>query len=183
MEENKKAQNLENIKDNKISRRDFIVTTSCASAVIGAACALWPLIDSLNPAADILAESTLEYDLSNIKVGQVVAIKWRGKPVFISRRSPTEIAAVRAVDINILPDPQTDEDRVKNGHDEWLITIGICTHLGCVPISKQGDYDGWFCPCHGSQYDASGRVRQGPASKNLEIPPYSFINDTKIKIG
>ncbi|MCF8462623.1 MAG: ubiquinol-cytochrome c reductase iron-sulfur subunit [Rickettsiaceae bacterium] len=183
MDENKIAQDPQKKADNKIGRRDFMVVTACSSAAIGAACALWPLIDSFNPAADVLAESTLEYDLSNIQVGQEVVIKWRGKPVFISRRSPDEIASVRAVDINTLPDPQRDEDRVKPGHDEWLVTIGICTHLGCVPIGKQGDYDGWFCPCHGSQYDASGRIRQGPAPKNLEVPPYSFISDTKIKIG
>lgn len=170
-------------KDNKQTRRDFMVLTASSIAVVGAACAAWPLVDSLNPSADVLALSSIEVDLSNIAPGQTVTVKWQGKPVFITNRTEDKIAEARSVKISELIDPEKDEDRVKVGHDNWLVTIGICTHLGCVPLPDQGKYDGWFCPCHGSQYDSSGRVRQGPAPLNLAIPPYSFIGDKKIRIG
>ena len=108
---------------------------------------------------------------------------WLGSPVFVKRRTDAEIEAVRKVPLSDLKDPQKDEERVKPGKDEWLVTVGVCTHLGCVPVGGKGDYEGWYCPCHGSQYDASGRIRVGPAPENLHIPPYEFVNDTKIKIG
>ena len=166
-----------------ISRRDFMTLTASSMAIVGTACAAWPLIDSLNPSADILATSSIEVDLTHIQPGQTIIVKWRGKPIFITNRTKKEIDEARAVKLSDLKDPELDQDRVKAGHDQWLITIGICTHLGCIPLANQGDYDGWFCPCHGSQYDSSGRIRKGPAPKNLAVPQYAFISDTKIKIG
>lgn len=167
----------------KATRRDFITLTAGSMAAVGAACVAWPLVDSFNPSADVLAMSSIEVDLSNIQPGQTLTVKWQGKPVFITNRTEKKIDEARSVKLSELIDPESDQDRVKAGHDQWLVTIGICTHLGCVPISNQGDYDGWFCPCHGSQYDSSGRVRKGPAPLNLAIPPYEFITNTKIKIG
>jgi ubiquinol-cytochrome c reductase iron-sulfur subunit len=169
-------------------RRDFIVLTASALGAVGAAAAAWPIIHSMNPAADVLALSSVEVDLSNIKPGQTIKAKWRGKPVFIRHRTPEDIAEARAVAMSELKDPQSDEDRVQKGKDQWLVMIGVCTHLGCIPLAGAGDYNskdggGYFCPCHGSHYDASGRVRKGPAPKNLEIPTYSFLSDTRIKIG
>ncbi|MGI4776384.1 MAG: ubiquinol-cytochrome c reductase iron-sulfur subunit [Janthinobacterium lividum] len=172
-----------NNKDNKINRRDFITLTASSMAAVGAACVVWPLVDSLNPSADVLALSTLEVDLSNIKLGQTVTVKWHGKPVFITNRTQEKIKEAQEVNLQELRDPQDDKARVKLGHENWLVTIGICTHLGCVPIANQGDYDGWFCPCHGSHYDSSGRVRKGPAPLNLAIPAYEFISNNKIRIG
>ena len=173
----------EDNKNKQTTRRDFMVLTASSIAAVGAACAIWPLVDSLNPSADVLASSSIEVDLSNIAVGQTVTVKWQGKPVFITNRTPDKIAEARSVKMSELIDPETDEARVKAGHDNWLVTIGICTHLGCVPLPNQGKYDGWFCPCHGSQYDSSGRVRQGPASLNLTVPPHIFISDKRIRIG
>lgn len=169
--------------DKKLTRRDFVTLTASAVAAVGAACAALPLVDSLNPAADVLALSSIEVDLSGIQPGQTITTKWRGRPVFIKNRTQEEIIQARAVSLSALPDPQCDEDRVKPGKDQWLVTIGICTHLGCVPLANQGDYNGWFCPCHGSHYDTSGRIRKGPAPLNLDIPAYEFISDTKIRIG
>lgn len=175
---------MSNIKDNiKATRRDFITLTAGSMAAVGAACVAWPLIDSFNPSADVLALSSIEVDLSTIQPGQTLTVKWQGKPVFITNRTQKKIDEARSVKNSELIDPELDQDRVKAGHDQWLVTIGICTHLGCVPLANQGEYDGWFCPCHGSQYDSSGRVRKGPAPLNLAIPPYEFISDTKIKIG
>jgi ubiquinol-cytochrome c reductase iron-sulfur subunit len=179
----KKDDHKDHHENKDVTRRDFMVLTSLSAGAVAAACCVWPLIDSMNPAANVLAEASIEYDLSNIQPGQNVIIKWRGKPVFIKRRTPEEVAEQRAVNINTLIDPQTDEERVKPGHEQWLVVIGVCTHLGCVPNASAMPYDGWLCPCHGSEYDASGRVRRGPAPKNLEIPNYVFLSDTKIKIG
>ena len=165
------------------TRRDFMVLAASSVAAVGSACAMWPMVDSLNPAADTLAMSSIEVDLSNIAPGQTLTVKWRGKPIFIRNRTEAEVKEAEAVPMSELKDPEDDSARVKPGHSNWLVMIGICTHLGCVPIGGQGDYDGWFCPCHGSQYDGSGRIRKGPAPKNLEIPQYAFISDTKIKIG
>jgi ubiquinol-cytochrome c reductase iron-sulfur subunit len=137
----------------------------------------------MNPAQDVAALASVEVDLSNIKVGEEKKVMWRGKPIFIKRRSAAEIAAAQTVELSELRDPQQDSERVKAGKEEWLITIGICTHLGCIPIMGEGEYKGWFCPCHGSQYDTSARIRKGPAPKNLEVPPYEFVSDNKIKIG
>lgn len=165
------------------TRRDFMVLTASALAGVGAAAAAWPFIDSLNPSADVLALSSTEVNISSVQPGQTIKVMWRGKPVFIRRRTKEEIDAARAVPLEDLPDPETDQARVKPGHDEWLITVGICTHLGCVPLVNRGDYNGWFCPCHGSQYDTSGRIRKGPAPKNLLVPDYTFLSDTVVKIG
>lgn len=164
-------------------RRDFVVLTASAVAAVGAAACSWPLIDSLNPAADVLALSSIEVDLSNIKPGQTIKVKWRGKPVFITHRTPEQIAEARAVPLSELRDPETDQERVKEGYDQWLVMIAVCTHLGCVPIADKGDYDGYFCPCHGSDYDTAGRIRKGPAPKNLVVPTYRFVDNNKIIIG
>jgi ubiquinol-cytochrome c reductase iron-sulfur subunit len=166
------------------TRRDFLVYASQAMGGLGAVALLWPFVDSMNPAADVLALSSTEVDVSNVAEGQEVRVMWRGKPVFIRHRTKKEIEEARAVDVQTLPDPQKDEDRVKKGKDEWMVMLGVCTHLGCVPLGNNaGDYDGWFCPCHGSHYDTSGRIRKGPAPANMAIPEYSFIDDNRIKIG
>ena len=165
------------------SRRDFIHIATGTAAVGAVAAIAWPLVDQMNPAADTLALASIEYDIAKVALGQEVTIKWRGKPVFIRHRTPKEIAEAVAADHADLRDPQTDAQRVKPGKAEWLILVGTCTHLGCVPLFGQGDYGGWFCPCHGSVYDTSGRIRKGPAPKNLEVPEYSFLSDTKVKIG
>ena len=168
------------------NRRAFLHLTTGAFAAIGAANIAWPLIDQMNPSADVLALASTELDLSKIEVGQSITIKWRGKPVFVRRRTAEEIKIAEAVTPDQLPDPQADTDRVKKS--EWLVLLGVCTHLGCVPLGQKpsefkGEFGGWFCPCHGSHYDSSGRIRKGPAPRNLEIPPYEFLNETSIKIG
>jgi len=168
------------------SRRDFLYLAATAIGGLGAAIFAWPLIDSLNPAANVLALSSTEVDLSPIAVGQRVTVKWRGNPIFIDHRPQKEIDEARSVDVAELRDPQTDAQRVKK--PEWLVVIGVCTHLGCVPLgqkpnSERGQWGGWFCPCHGSVYDTSGRIRKGPAPKNLYLPPYVFKTDTSIIIG
>ena len=163
------------------SRRDFLFIATGAVGAVGLGAVAWPLINQMNPDASTLALASSEVDISGIPEGQIVTIKWRGKPVFIRHRTKKEIDEARAVDEKTLPDPQTDESRVKKA--EWLILVGVCTHLGCVPLGHQGEYEGWFCPCHGSVYDTSGRIRKGPAPKNLEVPAYEFVSDTKVKIG
>lgn len=178
---NPENQNQEKVKDK--SKRDFVVASAYATAGIGAVCLALPLIDTMNPAADVAALASIEVDISNIKIGEEKKVMWRGKPVFITRRSKEAIEEARKVAMSDLKDPQDDKERVKPGKEEWLITIGVCTHLGCIPIGNSGEYKGWFCPCHGSQYDTSGRIRKGPAPKNLEVPPYQFISDNVIKIG
>ena len=167
-------------------RRDFIVVASYAMAGIGAAAVAWPLIDQMNPAADTLALASIEVDISKIDIGQSITVKWRGKPVFIRHRTEDEINTAQSVELSQLKDPQLDVDRVSN--PKYLVMIGVCTHLGCVPLGQKtgeikGEYDGWFCPCHGSHYDSSGRIRKGPAPVNLEIPPYTFETESLIKIG
>ncbi len=164
-------------------RRDFIHIAAGAAAIGGIAAVAWPLIDQLNPAADTRALASLEYDLSKVALGQQVTISWRKQPVFIRHRTPKEIATAKADDTASMKDPATDASRVKAGHEEWLIVLASCTHLGCVPTFAQGEYGGWLCPCHGSQYDTSARIRKGPAPKNLELPEYSFLSATKVKIG
>ena len=168
------------------TRRDFLFMTAGAMAAVGAGSVAWPFIDQWNPAQDTLALSTVEVDLAPIQVGQAITVMWRGKPVFIRRRTPQEIAEAEKVDVATLRDKQADKDRVKK--PEWLVMIGICTHLGCIPLGQKagevkGEFDGWFCPCHGSQYDTSGRIRKGPAPKNLEVPNYTFLSDTMIRVG
>ena len=169
-----------------VTRRDFLFLTTGAVAAYGVANVAWWLIDQMNPAADVLALSTTEVDLTQIQTGQRVTISWRGKPVFVDHRTPEQIEAAQSVDLGELPDPQPDSERVKR--PDWLIVVGVCTHLGCVPKGQQvtdprGEYGGWFCPCHGSVYDTSGRIRSGPAPRNLEVPPYEFISDTVVRIG
>ena len=165
----------------KGKRRDFIFTASYALGAVGVGAAIWPLIDQMNPDASVKALASTEVDVSGIERGQSITVLWRGKPVFIKRRTEEEIEKARQVNLKELPDPEKDEDRAKN--PEWLVMLGMCTHLGCVPLGDKGEYGGWFCPCHGSHYDTSGRIRKGPAPTNLEIPKYEFVNNNTIKIG
>jgi ubiquinol-cytochrome c reductase iron-sulfur subunit len=166
------------------TRRDFLYIATGAVGAVGAAAALVPLVSQMNPdASTIAAGAPIEVDLAPIAAGQVIKVFWRGKPIFIAHRSKKEIDEARAADVKGLPDPQTDQERVKQGQDQWLVLVGICTHLGCIPLAHQGDYNGFFCPCHGSQYDTSGRIRSGPAPTNLPLPPYVFLSDSKIRIG
>ena len=162
-------------------RRDFLFTASYALGAVGVGAAMWPLIDQMNPDASVKALATTEVDISNISLGKTITVLWRGKPVFIRRRTKEEINKAQNVNLEELKDPQKDEDRVKK--PEWLIMTGVCTHLGCVPLGDKGDFGGWFCPCHGSHYDTSGRIRKGPAPTNLEIPKYEFVDNNTIKIG
>jgi ubiquinol-cytochrome c reductase iron-sulfur subunit len=161
-------------------RRDFMTTLTVCFGAAGAAGAAWPFISSMNPAADVKAQSTTEVSLTEITEGTTKTVMWRGKPVFIRHRTAQEVADMKAVAATELKDNQTDTDRVKK--DQWLVVMAVCTHLGCVP-APGGDYGAWICPCHGSQFDASGRIRKGPAPTNLEVPPYAFIDDNTIKIG
>jgi ubiquinol-cytochrome c reductase iron-sulfur subunit len=166
------------------TRRDFLYVATGAVAAVGAAATVWPLVSQMNPdASTIAAGAPIEVDLTPIAVGQDIKVFWRGKPIYISHRTKKQIEAAQNVQVASLPDPQPDSARVKAGHDQWLVVVGICTHLGCIPISHEGAYDGFFCPCHGSVYDTSGRIRQGPAPTNLPVPPYTFVSDTKIQIG
>lgn len=186
------------------TRRDFIFIAAGAFAAVGAAAALWPFIDQMNPDAAALSLATVEVDLAPIQPGQAITIMWRGKPVFIRHRTPEEIETARAVELNELPDPYarndnlperapaTDENRAAAGPDavreQWLILVGICTHLGCIPQGQRvgearGEYGGWFCPCHGSHYDTAGRIRKGPAPRNLAVPTFSYLSETRVRIG
>jgi ubiquinol-cytochrome c reductase iron-sulfur subunit len=167
-------------------RRDFIVVATYAMAGLGAASVAWPLIDQMNPAADTLALANIEVDVSKIAEGQSITVKWRGKPVFIRHRTPDEIGKANATEVTDLRDPELDQDRAEK--PQLLVLVGVCTHLGCVPLGQKsgemrGEYNGWFCPCHGSHYDTSGRIRKGPAPTNLAVPPYSYLSDTVIRIG
>ena len=165
----------------KTKRRDFIFTASYTLGVVGVGAAVWPLIDQMNPDASVKAHSSTEVNISEVQPGQSITVLWRSKPVFIKRRTEEEIAKARQVDLKELKDPEKDEDRAKN--PEWLVIVGICTHLGCVPLGNKGEYGGWFCPCHGSHYDTSGRIRKGPAPTNLKVPKYEFVDSNTIKIG
>ena len=174
--------------EKKTERRDFLGVLSLATGAVGGGAFMWPIINSMNPSADVLALSSTEVDLSLIGEGQRITIMWRGKPVFIAHRTAVELALARDDDSKITIDIQTDEERVTVGKDKWLIIVGVCTHLGCVPIGQKnveprGDFKGWFCPCHGSHYDISGRIRKGPAPMNLAVPPYKFLSDTTVQIG
>lgn len=166
------------------TRRDFLFVATGAVAVVGAGATIWPLIDQMNPDASVLATGSAEFDLSAMAVGQEITVQWRGQPIFIRYRTPEDITDMQAVPLNDLKDPAPDSARVIEGHEQYLVVIGICTHLGCVPVFNAGSYkDGWYCPCHGSQYDASGRIRSGPAPLNLVMPPYVFKTATSIQIG
>ena len=170
-----------NKKNIKKTRRNFIHQASGAMGAVAVASAGWPLIDQMNPSKDVEALSKVEIDLTSITEGKSKTVMWRGKPLFIKHRTSKEIEEAQNVDIDNLPHPQNDKDRVKN--PKYLVLIGVCTHLGCVPASDKGEYKGWFCPCHGSHYDTSGRIRKGPAPTNLEIPPYVFTNENTILVG
>ena len=165
------------------SRRDFIHIAAIAAAAGAGVAAIWPFIGQMNPSADTLALASVEFDLTKVEPGQQVTLNWRGKPLFVRNRTPAEIDRAVKDDNANLPDPQKDADRHKPGKAQWLVLIGSCTHLGCVPTFGGGEYGGWFCPCHGSHYDTSGRIRKGPAPKNLAVPEYAFLSDTKVKIG
>ena len=162
-------------------RRDFLFTATYTIGVVGLGAVIWPLIDQMNPDASVKALATTEVDVTSVETGKTITVLWRGKPIFIRRRTKKEIAEALAVDLKDLKDPEKDSDRVKN--PEWLVMIGVCTHLGCVPLGNKGEYNGWFCPCHGSHYDTSGRIRKGPAPNNLKIPKYEFVDNNIIKIG
>ena len=168
-------------KEIKPKRRDFLFTTTYTIGAIGLGAAIWPLVDQMNPDASVKALSTTEVDVSTVEPGKTITVLWRGKPVFIRRRTEEEIAKAKDVKLADLPHPETDEERAKN--PEWLVMLGVCTHLGCVPLGDKGEYGGWFCPCHGSHYDTSGRIRKGPAPTNMEVPKYEFVNSNTIKIG
>jgi ubiquinol-cytochrome c reductase iron-sulfur subunit len=163
------------------NRRDFLFLATGAVGAVGAAAVVWPLIDQMNPDASTLALSSIEVDAGAIAEGQIVTVKWRGGPVFIRHRTQKEIEEAVNTPLSELKDPQTDQARAPK--PEWLIVVGVCTHLGCVPLGHEGTYDGWKCPCHGSIYDTSGRIRSGPAPLNLAVPEYAFLSDTKVKIG
>ncbi len=172
--------------DGDDTRRDFLLMATGTVAVAGTLASTWPFIDSMNPAADVLALGAAEFDLAPIEEGQRITVVWRGRPVFVSLRTEAEIAAALADDDADLRDPEMDADRVSK--EEWLIVVGICTHLGCIPMGQKetdprGDFKGWFCPCHGSHYDTSGRIRKGPAPRNLEVPVYAFLENDMVRVG
>jgi ubiquinol-cytochrome c reductase iron-sulfur subunit len=171
-----------------VSKRDFLKLVTVSSAAIGAAAFAWPFIDFMNPSKDVLALSSVEVDLTPIAAGQGITVLWRGKPIFVRHRTEEEVKTSENTPLSALIEPVRDDQRVKPGHAPWVVVVGICTHLGCVPLGNKptdprGDFGGWFCPCHGSQYDTAGRVRHGPAPANLALPTYAFESDTKIKIG
>ena len=175
------------------TRRDFLYVATGSVAAVGAAASIWPFIHQMNPDASVQALAAIEVDLSAIEEGQSVSVLWRGKPVFIRHRTATEIDEARSVALDQLPDPLSrnenlgadasaaDENRAEK--PEWLIMVGVCTHLGCIPLGQQGEFGGWFCPCHGSHYDTSGRIRKGPAPENLPVPDYEYLSDTQVRIG
>jgi ubiquinol-cytochrome c reductase iron-sulfur subunit len=166
------------------TRRDFLFIATGAVGAVGVASAIWPFISQMAPdAATIAAGAPVEMDLGPIAEGQIVKIFWRGKLIFVRHRTKKEVEEAQNVVLADLRDPQPDSARVKEGHSQWLVVYGNCTHLGCVPLGNEGPFHGWFCPCHGSVFDTSGRIRQGPAPTNLPVPPYAFLSDSKIQIG
>ena len=173
----------EELNEDGKSRRDFLLMTACGVAAVGIGAGLVPFVTSLAPSAEVLAVGSTEVDIGKIKEGEASTVMWRGQPVFVMHRTQNQIKMAQEVNLSDLKDPQLDSERVKKGHEDWLVAIGVCTHLGCVPLANKGDYGGWLCPCHGSHYDSSARIRKGPAPLNLPIPPYEFLTPTKIKIG
>lgn len=180
------------------TRRDFLYIATGAVSAVGVAAVAWPFIDQMNPDASVQALASIEVDISSVEVGQSLTVMWRGKPVFLRHRTEQEIEEANAVPVDELPDPlarnanlpadaeATDANRAHGEQDsrpEWLLMVGVCTHLGCVPLGEQGDYQGWFCPCHGSHYDTAGRIRKGPAPRNLDVPVYEFVSDTLVRVG
>ncbi len=181
--------------DHAGTRRDFLYYATAGTGAVAVGAAVWPLVNQMNPSADVLALSSIRVDVADLEPGTQMTVKWLGKPVFIRRRTEAEIEQARAVDVVDLPDPNaenanlaagslaTDENRAMAGKEDWLVMMGVCTHLGCVPLGDAGDFGGWFCPCHGSHYDTAGRIRKGPAPRNLDIPIAEFVDDTTIKLG
>ncbi|EKE44186.1 ubiquinol-cytochrome c reductase, iron-sulfur subunit [Oceaniovalibus guishaninsula JLT2003] len=177
------------------TRRDFLYYATAGAGVVVAGAAVWPLVDQMNPSSDVQALSSIRVDVGGVEPGTQLTVKWLGKPVFIRRRTEEEILEARAVDVSSLPDPfaenanidgtapATDENRTLDGREDWLVMMGVCTHLGCVPLGDAGDFGGWFCPCHGSHYDTAGRIRRGPAPKNLPVPVAEFVDETTIVLG
>lgn len=178
------------------TRRDFLYLTTGMAAVVGAATVAWPFIDQMRPDASTLALASLEVDVSGLEQGMSLTVQWRGKPIFIRNRTAEEVEEAKGVPLTELKDPLARNENIPEGSEatdvnrsagaemeNWIVMIGSCTHLGCVPLGQQGDYDGWFCPCHGSHYDTAGRIRSGPAPENLPVPPYEFISDGMIRIG
>jgi ubiquinol-cytochrome c reductase iron-sulfur subunit len=187
--------------DHEGTRRDFLYYATASAGAVAAGAAIWPLVNQMNPSADVQALSSIRVDVGGLSEGSQITVKWLGKPVFIRRRTAAEIEEARGVDVSDLPDPvarnnniadqvpATDENRALDENGEWLVQMGVCTHLGCVPLNDAGDYvgpngqGGWFCPCHGSHYDTSGRIRSGPAPENLPVPVAEFVEETTIKLG
>lgn len=184
--------------DHEGTRRDFLYYATAGAGAVTAGAAVWPLIDQMNPSADVQAMSSIRVDVADVEVGTQISAKFLGKPVFIRRRTAEEIEEARAVPVEDLPDqiarnvnvsnaataPATDENRTMDEAGEWLVMMGVCTHLGCVPLGDgAGEFHGWFCPCHGSHYDTAGRIRKGPAPENLPVPVAEFVDDTTIKLG
>jgi ubiquinol-cytochrome c reductase iron-sulfur subunit len=188
-------KHVSNADDHAGTRRDFLYYATAGTGVVAAGAAVWPLVNQMNPSADVLALSSIRVDVSEVEPGTQLTVKWLGKPVFIRRRTDEEIEAARAVELSDLPDQgaeneniaagslATDENRALDETGEWLVMMGVCTHLGCVPLGDAGDFGGWFCPCHGSHYDTAGRIRKGPAPTNLPVPPAEFVDETTIKLG
>lgn len=186
---------MSTLEEAETGRRDFLYIATGAVGAVGAGLTAWPLVDQMNPAADVLALAAIEFDLSPLEEGQGVVIKWRGNPVIVRHRTAKEIEEAKKVPLAELKDkearndnvkdgaPATDANRVVDGKEKYIVMLGVCTHLGCVPIGEAGDYKGWYCPCHGSHYDTAGRIRRGPAPTNLPVPEYAYISDTKIRIG
>ena len=181
--------------DHQGTRRDFLYYATAGTGAVVTGAAVWPLVNQMNPSADVLALASIRVDISSIAPGTQLTVLWQGKPVFIRSRTEEEIAEARAVDVETLPDdeanndnlsveaPATDENRALSEDGKWLVQMGVCTHLGCVPLGDAGDFGGWFCPCHGSHYDTSGRIRKGPAPRNLPVPVAAFVDDTTIQLG
>ena len=187
-------ERVSNVEEHDHERRDFLYYATAGAGVVAVGAAVWPLVNQMNPSADVRALSSIRVDVSGIEPGTQLTVKWLGKPVFIRRRTEDEIASARDVDLSSLPDDEArnanignadaaDENRSLDEAGEWLVMMGVCTHLGCVPLGDAGDFGGWFCPCHGSHYDMSGRIRKGPAPENLPIPVAAFEDETTIKLG
>ena len=186
---------MSHAEDHEGTRRDFLYYATAGAGAVAVGAAVWPLANQMNPSADVQALSSIRVDVSPIEVGTQLTVKWLGKPVFIRRRTPEEIEYARGVPLTDLVDqnaensnlpadsPATDENRALSENGEWLVMMGVCTHLGCVPLGDAGDFNGWFCPCHGSHYDSAGRIRKGPAPRNLPVPVAAFVDDTTIQLG
>jgi ubiquinol-cytochrome c reductase iron-sulfur subunit len=177
------------------TRRDFLLLATAAMGAVGVGAVAWPLIDQMNPDASTRALASIEVDIGAVAEGQAITVQWRGKPVFIRNRTPAEVEQAKEVPMADLKDPlarnanvaadaeATDENRAATGKENILVMVGVCTHLGCIPLGQQGDFGGWFCPCHGSHYDTAGRIRRGPAPENMAVPAFTFVSDTRVRIG